>query len=255
MKKNYKILQIASIVIITILFLSYSLYTLSIIKKQSELVNGIYSDEKVLSIFQDVLVPLKNAESARRGYIITHEKEYVTSYYSYVDNVEDAIINFRTLNFSGEYNKQFIDSLTEIISKKLQSIKSSIDIELNNPSNDSVQVALTNEGRQSMIVIRDIIQQMSIEKQQSIYVKYLTGEKLTAIATTTTYYFLAIFLVIAASITTIIVYYSKLIYRYDEKLSHDLNEIRLNAMKTISKLEKTNEQLRREVDAKAERKK
>jgi CHASE3 domain sensor protein len=134
--------------------------------RQMDDINTLYYDDMVSTTAKDMLLNLQQAESSRRGYVITKDTSYVRAYYESVKKVERALASFRNLNNVRQYQDTFIDSLRLIIDLKIMTVRFSIEALMEKRSSDSLQIAFTRTGHETMTSIRSIIEEMASEKQR-----------------------------------------------------------------------------------------
>ncbi|MGA7162029.1 MAG: CHASE3 domain-containing protein [Bacteroidota bacterium] len=132
--------------------------------RQIELLS--YNHEVVI-VLQDVLISLQRAESSRRGFIITNNRDFIKDYNSAVKSVQQSFLYLKQLNVKGSYRDEFLDSLGTSINGRIEIIKSSINLAMTNSSSDSLQAVLTDKGKELMGSIRTTILALMTEKQNS----------------------------------------------------------------------------------------
>ena len=137
------------------------------VRQEESAVLTISYDNQVIFVLQGILVSLQRAESSRRGYVITTNKEYITNYNDAVGAVQHSIAYLKQLNVNGQYQDSFLDSLGITINTRLVSLKTSIELEMADSAADSVQAVLTNQGVDAMASIRATILTLERQKRDS----------------------------------------------------------------------------------------
>lgn len=137
-------------------------------------------DHEVVVVMQDILMSLQQAESNRRGYILTGKPEFIQDYNSAVKSVQQSLLNLKQLNVKGSYRYGFIDSLGASINDRVEVIKSSIDLAMESNLSDSVQAALTDKGKELMRSIRGTILTLLKERRNSRDDSYRALEQINA---------------------------------------------------------------------------
>ena len=137
------------------------------LKQGESCVLTISYDNEVIFVLQGMLVSLQRAESSRRGYVITSNKEYVANYNEAVDAVQHSIAYLKQLNVSGQYQDAFLDSLGASIAARITSLKSSIELEMSDSAADSAQAAFTMQGMEAMSSLRTTILALERQKRDS----------------------------------------------------------------------------------------
>ena len=85
-------------------------------------------DHEIVVVMQDILMSLQQAESSRRGYILTKDRNFIQDYNSAVQSVQQSVLSLKQLNVKGSYRDAFLDSLGASINDRVELIKSSIDL-------------------------------------------------------------------------------------------------------------------------------
>ncbi len=154
---------------LTILLVTFGLYylTSAAIDEEETYIASLTFDHEVVTALQDMLISLQRAESSRRGYIISSEKEYIQSYNMAVEAVKQSISYLRRVDVQRMYQVQFIDSLESVINGRIALLKSSIEFSMSNELSDSTQAAQTNQGRDLMTSIRTTVLALLVEKANS----------------------------------------------------------------------------------------
>ena len=154
---------------LTILIISVGLYyfTTGAVDEEETYIASLSFDHEVVTVLQDMLISLQRAESSRRGYIISGEKEYIQNYNMAVEAVQQSISYLRRVDVKRRYQSQFIDSLESVINGRIALLKSSIELSMANESSDSTQAELTGQGRDLMTSIRATVLALLVEKANS----------------------------------------------------------------------------------------
>jgi CHASE3 domain sensor protein len=122
-------------------------------------------DHEVVITFQDILISLSRAESNRRGYIISKDKQYLATYNDAVLSLQKSLQDIRVLNKSGRYQDVVLDSLESNINRRVVSLQASLQLAIRDTSADSIQVIFTDRGRESMKMIRATIYSLLDERK------------------------------------------------------------------------------------------
>ncbi|MDZ7957853.1 MAG: response regulator [Aulosira sp. DedQUE10] len=119
----------------------------------------IYIQQKLLSVLID-------AETGQRGYILTGEKVYLEPYQVGVANIDAQIKELKKLTVDQPPQQQKIATLELLIADKLAEIKQTIELRQKNRFDSSLQLVLTNRGKNLMDEIRKLIGEMENEDKQ-----------------------------------------------------------------------------------------
>ena len=137
------------------------------VNDQESDMSSLWYEHEVVTSLEETLSSLQRAESSRRGYIITHDSEYVSSYRGSVGEVQQAILYLRQLNAQRLYDDSFLALLESRVDSSITLLNSSIKISMGKNSSDSIQVVMTSRGTEIMRSIRTTILQMLRDKRNS----------------------------------------------------------------------------------------
>jgi CHASE3 domain sensor protein len=129
-------------------------------------------DHKVVTAFQDILIALGRAESNRRGYIITEDKQYLENYNDAVVSLQKSLQSLRVLAKNGRYQDAFLDSIESKIDRQVEVLQTSLQLAIRDTSADSIQVIFTDRGRESMKSVRSTIKLLLSERSNDRNVIY-----------------------------------------------------------------------------------
>ncbi|HTX17418.1 MAG TPA: CHASE3 domain-containing protein [Bacteroidota bacterium] len=137
------------------------------VRQEESCVLTISYDNEVIYVLQGILVSLQRAESSRRGYVITTNREYVSNYNDAVNSVQHSMAYLKRLNSNGQYQDSFLDSLGSSITTRLVDLKKSIELEMADSAADSAQAVITNQGVDAMASLRSTILILERQKRDS----------------------------------------------------------------------------------------
>ncbi|MBD1939327.1 CHASE3 domain-containing protein [Microcoleus sp. FACHB-68] len=115
---------------------------------------------------EGLLSTIKDAETGRRGYIITSDKNLLKPYNAAIETINPRIQNLRELTADNPNQQRRLDILEPLIAEKVAGLKESIALSQSQRNSASLQIALTEEGTRIMDEIRQKIRQMQNEEQQ-----------------------------------------------------------------------------------------
>lgn len=165
MKKNFRSILFVGYLGILLSFVGLSYFSQNALEDEETQITALYYDHEVVTALQDILLSLQRAESNRRGYVITKDREYLENYNTAVGAVDEALNRLRGVSAKGIYQGKFLDSLESNVRNRIGSIKSSLELFMTNQSSDSAQIAMTDEGRDLMISIRGTILELLADRQ------------------------------------------------------------------------------------------
>ena len=167
MKSVFRQVLFGSYLVILLIFFGLYYLATEAINEEETYISALSFDHEVVTALQDMLLSLQRAESSRRGYIISGEKEYIQNYNTAVEAIQHSIAYLRRVDVKRMYQVQFIDSLESVINGRIALLKSSIELSMANESSDSTQALLTGQGRDLMTSIRGTLLGLLVEKANS----------------------------------------------------------------------------------------
>jgi CHASE3 domain sensor protein len=129
----------------------------SLIEKLADRIEELSYHNELTITLKDMLGSLQRAESNRRGFIITQNSQYIDGYNLALSNMDESLTKTKELMIAGGYNDKFVDSLRILAREKIHQMQNSMQISLDDMSSDSLQIRMTNEGREKMNSLRQLI--------------------------------------------------------------------------------------------------
>jgi PAS domain S-box-containing protein len=130
----------------------------------------------VLEEIDNVISGLKDAERGRRGYIITSDKTFLTTFELGGQTVKQEIKKLQQLTADNPRQQQRLDALQPLIAKRLASLQNSVKLRQQNPSNFSAQVTVTEQDKELQAQVQKILDEMEAEEQQLLQRRSLASE-------------------------------------------------------------------------------
>jgi CHASE3 domain sensor protein len=130
----------------------------------------------VLQEIDNVISGLKDAERGRRGYIITSDKTFLTTFELGGQTVKQEIKKLQQLTADNPRQQQRLDALQPLIAKRLASLQNSVKLRQQNPSNFSAQVTVTEQDKELQAQVQKILDEMEAEEQQLLQRRSLASE-------------------------------------------------------------------------------
>ena len=127
--------------------------------KQAETARLVARTHEVLAGIQELILRLTDAETARRGFIMTGQNRYLTHYSNAVERVSRVFRHLRTLTRDDPRQQLACAALDPLIRDRFEIYDQSIRGQVNE-ANPERQVTLTEEGQKIMEEIRTLIGQM-----------------------------------------------------------------------------------------------
>lgn len=150
-----------AMVILTLVNHFYYTDTVKVFERQKQ----VEKSYEVLQKIRDVLTTLRDAERARRGYIITGKESYLGTYNNAIQKLDEKfyqVLSFTSHNIRHQERLQIIKPL---IDQRVALIKQSVALYKQNKNDILTQVTLTDKGLILHDEIWKIITQMEAEEQ------------------------------------------------------------------------------------------
>lgn len=167
MGRKFKRFLFTSYAALFLLFFGLQYFMKAALGEEGRYTTLLSYDHEVVIVMEDILLSLQQAESNRRGYILTNNRDFIQDYNSAVKSVQQSFLYLKQLNMSGGYRDEFLDSLGASINDRIEILKSSIDLAMSNNSSDSAQAVLTGKGKELMESIRSTILELVKERRNS----------------------------------------------------------------------------------------
>lgn len=123
-----------------------------------------YSYE-VLQKVRDILTTLRDAERARRGYIITGKESYLGTYNTAIQTINTKFNEARQSTANNPKQQQRLLLIEPLITQRVSIIQQSIQLYKQNQLDTATQIALTDKGLMLHDAIWRIITQIENEEQ------------------------------------------------------------------------------------------
>ncbi len=120
---------------------------------------------QVLQEIRDVLTTLRDAERARRGYIITGKELYLVTYNTAIKEINPKFNQVRRETADNLNHQRSLDIIEPLIAQRVTLIKKSVELYKQNKYDTATQIKLTDEGIRLHDEIWKIIVKMEGEEQ------------------------------------------------------------------------------------------
>ncbi|MEW6299525.1 MAG: sigma 54-interacting transcriptional regulator [Thermodesulfobacteriota bacterium] len=118
---------------------------------------------QVLAELDDIFFQLQNAETGQRGYLLTGEERYLDPYHTAIQKIDQEVRALRQLTVEIPSYQQRLDTLESLIAEKFAELKETIDLRKTQGFAAALGVVQTDQGRQIMDTIRQLINEMEKE--------------------------------------------------------------------------------------------
>jgi PAS domain S-box-containing protein len=120
---------------------------------------------EVLEDIKDVLTTLRDAERARRGYIITGKEFYLGTYYKAIEEINTKFNLARRSTADNSHHQYKLDLIKPLIDERVGLIQKSVELYKQNPLDKQTQIELTDEGIALHDKIAQVISEIETEEK------------------------------------------------------------------------------------------
>lgn len=188
-KRNLLIGYGVSLVLLTISAIA-SFISIRNLLANTELVNHT---NDVIKSLEEVMLNLKEAEAGQRGYLLTGNERFLSSYKAANQNVQTSIDNVQNITLDNSEQQSSLVNLKKLIEERLFLLQQVID---KKNTTSELDMSLLEAGRMKMEALRNLILQM--ENREKVLLKARTDRMNRFAASTPTF-------IVVASILSILV--------------------------------------------------
>lgn len=156
--------SLAILILVIVNSLSYQ-NTVKVFERQKQ----VEQSYEVLQKIRDILTTLRDAERARRGYIITGKEFYLGTYNNAIQEIDGKFNLARSFTANNLRHQQKLKMIEPLINERVALIKKSVTLYKQNKNDTAVQVELTDKGIRIHDEIWKIIAQMEAEEQSILH--------------------------------------------------------------------------------------
>ncbi|WP_460201654.1 CHASE3 domain-containing protein [Scytonema sp. NUACC21] len=144
----------------------------------------VESSYEVLQKVRDILTTLRDAERARRGYIITGKQSYLETYDTAIQSINTEFKEARSATAYSYKQQQKLNLIEPLITERVNLIKKSIQLYKQNRYDTTNQIALTDKG----LMLHDQIWRIiaEIENEEQLLLQHRRAESEQSFQFTTT---------------------------------------------------------------------
>ncbi|HEY9297079.1 MAG TPA: CHASE3 domain-containing protein, partial [Phormidium sp.] len=162
---------LAIVILAVVNNLSYQ-NTVKVFERQKQ----VEQSYEVLQKIRDILTTLRDAERARRGYIITGNKIYLGTYNNAIQEIDGKFDLARNFTANNLRHQQKLKIIKPLIDERVALIKKSVTLYKQNKNDTAAQVELTDKGIMLHDEIWKIISQMEAEEQSILQLRAVESE-------------------------------------------------------------------------------
>lgn len=115
--------------------------------------------QSVLTELENVQLLLRSAESGQRGYMITHQSQYLAPYTRASGQIRQSMQNLQRL-LGDPSREQTLARLQPLIADKMAELKRAVDLQRRGESAAAVGVILSGRGHRDMVAIEDTLSRL-----------------------------------------------------------------------------------------------
>ncbi len=165
MKNTFNQRIIAGFVIALAIWLTIGSLLYRNTSEQAQEARWLSQTYDALAKIQELLLRLTDAETARRGFVMSGGDRYLTHYSNAVERARTVFSQLRSLTGDNPRQQQACDALQPLIQQRFAVYSESIALQLK-PKTDAVaQLRLTEKGQELMENIRSLIAEMDADER------------------------------------------------------------------------------------------
>lgn len=165
--KNHSLIRRVKWIFFTSVFLLLALSILSYYSFQRFLTKAewVNHTNEVLLRLENILSFLKDAETGQRGYLLTHNPDYLEPYIGSYGKVFENYNEVKELTLDNNNQQRRLDTLKILINDKFQNIDLTINLQEKGEEDSIRRILSTGEGKRIMDAIRVMIYEMEEEER------------------------------------------------------------------------------------------
>ncbi len=160
-RKNITLWFSMAILIICIVSTISLQYTTQLFQGQKQIEHSY----QVIQAFEAILQTLRDAERARRGYILTNKESYLGTYNHALLTINSKFIHALNTTADNERQQKTLTTLAPLITERIALIKKSVELYKKDKSSTAEQIYLTDRGIDLHDDIWHIITEIETEEQ------------------------------------------------------------------------------------------
>jgi PAS domain S-box-containing protein len=128
--------------------------------------NGIAESYRNLERMEKLLSTMIDAETGRRGYLITDDPDLLWSYNNASNTIDTLYTRIKTGTLGNTVQQENLDTLRGLIRQKFYLFEQSIKLQQTKGTNIKLHKPLMDEGNEAMTRIRRIVENMKTEERR-----------------------------------------------------------------------------------------
>ena len=192
-KRNLLIGYGVSLVLLTLSAIA-SFISIRNLLANTELVNHT---NEVIKTLEEVMLNLKEAEAGQRGYLLTNDERFLSTYKAADRKVQSSIANAQNLTVDNGEQQTALATLKKLIDERLLILQQVVD---RKNTTSQLDMSLFEAGRAKMENLRNLILQM--ENREKVLLQQRTDKMNRFAASTPTFIIVASFLSILVTVVS-----------------------------------------------------
>lgn len=153
---------------------SFSYYSTARLRESNQ---WVVHTLEALGLLEDLQGSLTEAESARRGFVITHDDSHLTTYRAAVQHVAQLLEEIGAKLKDNSQQQQQLLFLAPLVERKLHQLESSVVYAQQHPQDNAEQIARTLHGKQVMDQTVALLAEMKATERELLRVRRDTSAR------------------------------------------------------------------------------
>lgn len=129
------------------------------------------------ALIDNIYMAISEAESSRKGYFITNEKQSLEPFYSSTVSVDSLFKKLRTLSFDNPIQLAKTDTLKTLTAERFLMLREGINIQDSRGTNPNIHKNIFDRGKIIQSNIRNLTARMKLEEQKILAQNKLLAEQ------------------------------------------------------------------------------
>ena len=131
---------------------------------------------QVLNEVEQILSLAKDAETGQRGYLLTSDARYLDPYNQARSTIQSRLNDLRTLVKDNPAQQNYLQTLEALVTQKMGELDNTIRLKQTKGANAALSVVQTDQGKQLMDQLRDVVAQMQTEERTLLQTRSQAAE-------------------------------------------------------------------------------
>lgn len=149
------------------------------------LIGSVTASRETIFAADALILSLKDAESAERGFLITGGEQYLTPYQEAVERLRQDELRLQTLARANEKQRPQLLQLHRAIDQRLEQLQFAIAAYQKDGFEGARRIVLEDRGRQLMVTVRGIVDDLRTENARLLSDNSVERDRAAGVATST----------------------------------------------------------------------